>query len=172
MPVLANLSVLTAAEARQFLDYDPLTGVLRWREPTSTRMKVGDVAGNCRADGYILVRINLRRYVASRVIWLMMTGEWPPVEIEVDHRDGDPANMRWENLRLAAHQQNMINRKLQVNSSSGLKGVSLAKGRWRARINLGRKEIGLGTFATKEEAAVAYAAAAKKLYGEFNREDE
>lgn len=86
----------------------------------------------------------------------------------VDHRDGDKLNNRRSNLREATPSENAKNTRLARNNSSGFKGVSkTAEGRWRARITIDRKEIRLGVFDTKEEAAAAYDWAALQLHGEF-----
>lgn len=60
---------------------------------------------------------------------------------------------------------NGFGRKTNKNSSTGVTGVSLMKGRWyRAYINIGRKQIHLGNFDTLEEAAAARKAAEKKYF--------
>ena len=54
-------------------------------------------------------------------------------------------------------------------SMTGIKGIDFhkASGRWRARIQVGKKGIYLGLFPTAEAAAAAYQEAAKRLLGEF-----
>ncbi len=47
--------------------------------------------------------------------------------IEVDHYDNDTLNNTNENLRLCTRPQNLQNRKLQSNNSSGFRGVCLHK---------------------------------------------
>lgn len=92
-----------------------------------------------------------------------------PKNMQVDHINGNRLDNRKENLRLCTHQQNQMNKSKQVNNTSGYKGVSLNKGKskYRARITLNRKEINLGSFKTKEKAALAYNQAAKKYHGKF-----
>jgi hypothetical protein len=85
--------------------------------------------------------------------------------------NGDRANDRLANLRLATSSQNAANKKKHSNNTSGFKGVHLRKGtsRWAAAIRVGQKRIHLGFFSTPEQAHAAYAAAAKEHFGEFAR---
>lgn len=87
----------------------------------------------------------------------------------IDHKDGDGLNNSRENLRKASHCQNMQNRKLGKNSTSGYKGVSFDKsvGLWKASIGHNFRRYNLGRFSTKEQAALAYDKKAKELHGNF-----
>ena len=94
-----------------------------------------------------------------------------PIE-QVDHRDGNGLNCCRNNLRLATHSQNQMNRRgNQKNNTSGYKGVSwnnIAE-QWTASIQANGKQTFLGRFASKELAYEAYCDAAKRLHGEFAR---
>lgn len=85
----------------------------------------------------------------------------------VDHRNGDTLDNRRENIRKCTTRQNSCNRSAQRNNTSGFKGVTWDKStsKWRARIGEFRKHLGL--FASPEEAARVYDAAAKEQFGEF-----
>jgi hypothetical protein len=87
---------------------------------------------------------------------------------EVDHWDNDGCNNQRGNLRVATHRQNLAKSR-QVLGPSGFRGVSWDKERrkWRARIHIDGKEKTLGRFRNADEAARAYDAAAKEVYGEF-----
>jgi hypothetical protein len=92
-------------------------------------------------------------------------------KVKCDHHDGDGLNNTDENLRVANHQQNMCNRGLSQNNTSGFKGVHFlrANQRWQASIRANNKTTHLGYFPTAETAAHAYDAAARKYHGEFAR---
>jgi hypothetical protein len=87
----------------------------------------------------------------------------------VDHIDRDPLNNERSNLRFCTKQQNQRNQGMRKCNSSGYKGVARVKHspRWRAFLKVSYKQIHLGMFDTKEEAALAYNRAALKYYGEF-----
>lgn len=159
---------LTAERLREILHYDPDAGVWRWREKRGCKRK-GAPAGCFNAGGYRVIRIDKCLLRSGRLAWLYTTGEWP--QDEIDHRDGDPSNDRWDNLRQATREQNMWNKKHWRTSRNGLKGIS-----WHPKIRRWIAEIGaregrkyLGCFATAEEAAAAYREAARQHYGEFAR---
>jgi len=85
----------------------------------------------------------------------------------VDHKDLNGLNNRRENLRLSNPLTSSRNRKKHFNSSTDYKGVSTEDGRFRARIKVNGKQIGLGSYMTPELAAAAYDEAAIEHYGEF-----
>lgn len=161
---------LTARYLRTILDYDPETGVFRWRERTdvgrswNTRY-AGKIAGcaDRRRGGAPTISINKRDFAAARLAFLYMTGRWP--KNETDHRDGRRANNAWANLREATSRQNRQKRCAQSNSRSGVKGVTWRadKRKWRATIERDH----LGYFDSAAEAEAAYRAAALERFGEF-----
>jgi hypothetical protein len=154
---------------RELLDYDSATGEFRWRERMSRAVHAGDVAGTMDIDRYRRIMIRGTQYRAHQLAWLYMTGEW--CSMVIDHRDGDPSNNRWDNLRRATKSQNSANRGLNRNNSCGLKGVSCEGGRWRAGIYKDGRRHHLGSFATPQAAHAAYVAAARRLFGEFARSE-
>lgn len=94
-----------------------------------------------------------------------------PIGMEIDHINGNGLDNRKENLRICSHQQNMINRKMHKNNTSGFRGVYLDGNRWRAQIKVMGKMLRLGSFIKKEDAAVAYINAANIYFKEFMRKD-
>ena len=89
----------------------------------------------------------------------------------VDHINGDTLDNRRSNLRLCTRSQNAANAKVRTDGVSRFKGVSLDKRcprkPWRATIVVNRRQRGLGYYATEQEAAAAYDAAAQAAFGEF-----
>ena len=91
---------------------------------------------------------------------------------QTDHRDWDGLNNQRSNLRLATAVTNGQNSRRQ-RGASGFRGVRyesrfvLAKP-WQAQIRLGNgRRVTLGLFATAEQAALTYDAAAHRYHGEF-----
>lgn len=85
----------------------------------------------------------------------------------VDHRDGNGLHNWRDNLRKTDHHRNMQNRKPNATHGRAFKGVIPRNGRWRASIKYQGKARHLGVFDTAEDAARAYDAAARELFGEY-----
>lgn len=154
----------------ELLSYEPETGLFTWRSTCGKRKTTtGQVAGTVKAStGYRVMKFGQKPYRASRLAWLLMTGAWPVGM--VDHINGERADDRWVNLRLATASQNSANGRLRSHNKSGFKGViATASGRWAASIQCKQRRERLGTFDTPEEAHAAYLQAAKEIFGEFAR---
>lgn len=148
-------------------NYDPLTGVLRWRITSGNgRQRPGDIAGSNR-NGYRYVGCCGFQYAVSRVIWKMMHNEEPP---QVDHRDLDPLNDKLSNLRAASYAQNKANHPAASNSTTGVRGVKTVAGKYQAGITVDGHGVYLGRFSTLEEAAAARRDAEHRLLGEFTHD--
>lgn len=158
--------MLTAARVHELLTYDPASGVFRWRVSRGG-VKAGSIAGCIDAEGRRCITVDGHRDKASRFAWLYMTGDWP--SDLVDHRDGNPGNNRWSNLREADQSKNQANAGIRADNTTGAKGVTYTKGRYLARIRHHGERITLGRFDTIREASAAYAEAAYALHGEFAR---
>lgn len=155
---------------RRYLNYDPETGVLSWREKSGDKCVVGKEIGSLTTAGYIQLQVAKRKMTAHRVAWTMFHGE-PPAGI-VDHINNVRTDNRIANLRIATPEGNSRNSRKPSNNTSGIKGVSQCTGgkRWLAQIAMGGgKTKNLGRYATKEAAGAAYAAAAAQYHGEFAR---
>ena len=161
-------SDLTADRVRELLDYDPKTGIFRWRRNAGRhgRYPAGSVAGYLHTHSrYWIICIGQDEYRAHRVAWLYVHSEWPKGLL--DHRDLDRSNNRIGNLREATRSQNSANRSRQRNNTSGFKGVRFDKSNDRWVAVVAKKKIGY--FRTFEEAKAACIARAGKQFGEFAR---
>ena len=119
-----------------------------------------------------------RRWLYLHIeVWKLMFQSAPlmfqsaPAGYQIDHKDNDTFNVQYQNLRLATPSQNGANRRRASTHTNQYRGVSVVKktGRFQARIRVQRKQIILGTFATPDEAARAYDAAALHHFGQFAR---
>lgn len=92
-----------------------------------------------------------------------------PPGSEVDHIDHNKLNNQRSNLRFCTHAGNQHNQRKRSGFSSQYKGVSWAKSnrKWRAQIKINRQQNILGYFTDEIEAARAYDAKARELFGEF-----
>jgi HNH endonuclease len=148
--------MLTADRARELFDYDPTTGVLTWKVTGKGRPGIGEPFGCLRAGRRHGI-IDQRDYVASRVIWLIVTGAWPSGHI--DHINRNPSDDRWLNLRDVTAQINMQNRSFT--------GFSFCKrtGKFKVSIYRGKRKH-LGYFDTALDARAAYLRAKRILHSE------
>lgn len=158
---------LTQPILRELLHYDHGTGDFTNLITRHGRAMAGSLAGSLTGEGYWNIMIFGSRYQAHRLAWLYMTGKWP--ENEIDHKDLNKSNNRWHNLREATCSQNHANKAVQANNSSGFKGVSWNKKKWRAVLYIAGKQRFLGYFDTPQDAHIAYCNAAKMAYGDFAR---
>ena len=156
-------NILTQERLKELLSYDPETGVFVWAKPTSSKIKIGAVAGTPHSEGYWYIHINYTKFLAHRLAWLYMTGEFPPNQI--DHINRIKTDNSFLNLRAVTCSENQHNSGKRQNNKSGYKGVRYDKNskKWKACIGLNSVLKHIGLFLTPEEASAAYLAA-QKIY--------
>lgn len=157
---------ITPEEVQLMLDYDPTSGHFTWKIKRRGK-NIGVPAGYLEKTGYRRIRIYGKPYNAHRLAWLYTHGKWP--QGVIDHIDGNRDNNRINNLREATLTQNQYNRRVKCTSSTGRKGVSLARreGRYQSQITIGGVKKFIGYFDTIEEGVCAYNKAAIAAQGEF-----
>jgi hypothetical protein len=144
------------------LSYDTETGIFHWLIKPSNRAGIGEVAG-CITDGYVKIQLHGGKYLAHRLAWFYMTGEWP--KHEVDHRDGVGSNNRWDNLRHVTRSENMQNqRRARRDNATGLLGAHHQGNKFQSSINIDGLPKYLGYFDTAEEAHNAYISAKRESH--------
>lgn len=196
---MANRVLLPSQEyLQERLKYNPKTGSLRWNRRPVTDFNDGPRLSASHAcaiwngryadkeAGYTntlrrpwdptqtykvkVLSLNKQGYVCSKIIYKMVTGLEPDY---IDHKDTDPENNRWTNLRPATCSENGFNRIGRRDGAAGLKGVSVMAHRkanpYLAQIGVDGKITYLGTYATAEEAHAVYVEAATRLHGSFVR---
>jgi len=166
-------------ELKEFLDYNPDTGIFTWKKQICNRIKVGQITGYTNSRGYKTIFFNCENWQLHRIAYYMYYGV-DPLENEVDHQNGNRLDNTIKNLRLATLSLNRKNRKLNKNNTSGKTGVvwvgKPSKGRpyWKCDIGVNGKRIHLGCFEKdeKDKAIQARIEAEIKYFGEFRRQDQ
>ena len=162
--------VPTQKYLQSVLDYNPESGIFTWKIRRQKAFnKSGRVAGTKgRKARYIYV--NGSSYLAHRLAYVYSFGDVLSTEMQVDHKNTNSFDNRIDNLRIATHAQNCSNAN-RWKKKSLPKGVSIQtkKNGYRARIQVNKKVIHIGTFPTSEAAHNAYCEAAKKYHGDFAR---
>jgi hypothetical protein len=167
---------LTVEDIKLLLDYDAITGRLLWKERPAwcfastgsakawNTKYCGKEAFTAIKHGYFSARILGRGYLKHRVIWAFTRGDWPINFI--DHINGDTRDNRPENLRDVTRQENARNAAIPINNKSGIVGVRWNKEtqKWVAFIKVDFRNIHLGSFGEKDDAAKARKAAEQR-YG-------
>jgi hypothetical protein len=113
-------------------------------------------------NGYPVATIGGKRTYMHHYLWYTLMGlTMPPEHDDLDHIDRNKLNACKNNLRTVTRQDGNINRNIFKNNKSGARGVHYVKGKWKAQIQRGKMKKNLGSFATVEEASLAYETAAK-----------
>jgi hypothetical protein len=112
------------------------------------------------------------RFKGAKIVSMHRTVMNEPINLVVDHKDGNGLNNRKENLRVVTRTQNHYNRRKTIRkTTSKYKGVHRITDRkaYCAKIRYKGKTISLGYYKDEIEAAKAYDEAAKKYFGEYAR---
>ena len=155
---------LTANRARELFTYDKETGFLI-RKIKAGSANAGDISGCPDTCGRLQTRVDGHRYRTHRLIWLIVTGNFP--EYEIDHINRIPTDNRWSNLREATRFGNTQNVGVRRDNTSGFKGVTFENGKWKARCRAYGVKYSLGCYSTPEEASAKYEEFAQSKFGDF-----
>ena len=161
---------LTPIQLKSQIHYCSETGVFTWLVSKSRLAKEGDIAGCIHPSGYLQIVIKGHTYSAHRLAWFYVHESWPTHHI--DHINSTKTDNRISNLRSATRSQNMRNRQIHKNNTTGFVGVHFNKlqKNFTAHHHANGKKTHLGTFSSAKEASNAYQAFAKKEYQEFFKE--
>lgn len=144
-------------ELKSLLFYNNTSGHFTWSKcKRGNQIRVGDRAGHIsKAHGYETIKINGRNYKSHRLVFLYVDGRMP--DGEVDHINQNRSDNRLENLRIVTTQDNLKNKGIMKNNSSGYNGIIWEKERdkFRVRISVNKKNVHIGRFKCLVDAVTA-----------------
>jgi len=149
-------------ELKNNLDYNPKTGDLTYKNTRYGTKKVGEVAGNTAADGYLKFEFSGQCIIAHRAAWALFYGDWP--KCTLDHINRVKDDNRITNLREVTQAENNYNRP-KYKTKNYYKGVSKQGKKFRAMVTKDGVQIYLGTFSCPTLAALTYDREARVLFG-------
>jgi len=115
---------VNAETVRGLFDYSPDSGVFVNKVTRGNKRK-GTVAGIIDHTGYVRITINRVPYLAHRLAWLYVYGEWPAKDI--DHKNRNRSDNRITNLRLADKSENQFNKSVAFSNKLQLKNICETK---------------------------------------------
>lgn len=109
---------------------------------------------------YAVGKVNGKLIKLHRFIMRVYTNN----NLVIDHKNKNTLDNRKKNLKICTQQENLKNKKIQKNNSSGFCGVYFNKrcNKWQSYIRVSNKRIHLGCFDNREEAISARSQANKK----------
>lgn len=148
------------------LDYSPENGQFRWKILPRNSLDPNKV-GYLDKDGYRIIGLFRKRYKAHHLAFLIMTGRLPIDQI--DHKDGQPDNNSWINLRESNSSQNQQNKRKSLFKTSPYFGVYFNRcyrgpNKFHAYINENGVQRLIGRYQTELEAHKAYCKAKEKSH--------
>jgi len=110
-----------ASFVKTLFHYDRETGIFT-RTVSRSKARAGEIQNRKNADGYVVITINKSSYMAARLAYEYVNGGGSAYGWQVDHINGDRADNRIANLRLASHADNRNNSSV-TNAATGLRGI-------------------------------------------------
>lgn len=154
---------------KSLFDLDSERGLLIHKKKCG--IKAGTVAGSPMPQGYLRVKVDGSLYLAHRLIYAMHNNK-SPGDFEIDHINGNKADNRPINLRLATRSQNRQNGDKYSSNVVGHRGVWFDKTRkaFFCAVQAEGVRDTFGPFDTAQQASEIYTSEAKSRFGEFYRE--
>jgi len=151
-------TIITQDRLKEVLHYDPETGIFTWKKKIANCVKIGSETGCVQSNGYMLIGIDGKRYLAHRLAFIYMIGNVPDY---VDHINHNKIDNRWGNLAKSCVFGNARNQSKHSDNTSGANGVYWHKGKnkWHATYRMEGRNYHVGYFDTVAAAAKARKAA-------------
>jgi hypothetical protein len=162
------MNSLTQDRLKFLVTYDAVSGSFVWNVRRGGKANAGSRSECMDSKGYYRIGIDGKRYLAHRLAWFYTHGEWP--DGLIDHVNRVRTDNRLENLRVVPPAKNAWNRSKSSAHDNPALGVSFStdprrSSKWFAYITRDKKRVGLGHYATKEEAIAARLRAETKDQG-------
>lgn len=157
-------NILTQDYLKTIFDYKD--GVLYWKIKKGS-VKAGKIAGSNHTCGYFKIALHKKTYLLHRIIFMMHYGYMPEF---IDHINNNKKDNRIENLRFCSKDENLRNRKISKNNTSGIKNISWSKNkkRWCVYIGIGKgNNKYIGSYKDLELAKIAAFNARIKYHGDY-----
>jgi hypothetical protein len=120
--------------------------------------------------GYLRVNLYEYRVMKTHQVHRLVANAFidnPDDKLCVDHKNNDKTNNHISNLRFATNKENQQNSKLSIKNTSGAKGVTFGKNRWRASIVIDGIKIHIGYYDNLEDAKLARVKRANDAFGVY-----
>jgi hypothetical protein len=155
---MTTTQIITQESLKEWFDFDGVT--LSWKDKT----RETKICKN--AAGYAMIRYAGNARLVHRLVFIMIHGYEPK---QIDHIDGNPANYSISNLRDCGQSENGMNKVVQSNSKSGLKGVFWDKAfkRWVVCVQKNGKKIRVVQFPSAEDAYEFACLLREVVHGQF-----
>tara|TARA_R110000787_G_scaffold284191_1_gene397658 strand:- start:931 stop:1410 length:480 start_codon:yes stop_codon:yes gene_type:complete len=135
----------------EFVSYDKDTGIITTIDDGKPKERIKFFSSSGKY--YKSIYVDGRDYLCHRLAFELIVGREP--FCHMDHIDGNGLNNKWVNLREVTQQENNLNKKVYSCNKTGVAGVTIRDGRFRARIRYKGALYNLGQYKTLEEAAKA-----------------
>lgn len=153
-----NALDITPALLRQYVEYDPVAGYLKWKPRGQGRFDTklaGRPAFSQPSGGYLIGRIGGVNLKAHRVAWAIHYGQWP--DGPIDHINGNGCDNAIGNLRCVTERENARNRGRDGKNTSGEPCISwyARNDKWQVKVTANRQQKHVGFFDDLESAVAA-----------------
>lgn len=147
--------------------YRPEQGILFWTV-TGSPSHAGEEAGYKKPEGRVYITIGRRGIYRSHLVWCIETGELPPAGFMLDHKDRNPANDKFSNLRIATRSDNWVNTRMWKVPKSNHRCIQITDhGKFSVRVTKKGFKAVKKNFDSLDDAIACRNAAWEIMHGEF-----